>query len=333
MTGTHTPRRAPLRIGMIGLGVISRFHLAALEQSPHAVLTAVCDHDPDTYAHLPPHIARYGDHRRLLRDAALDAVVVNVPNDAHTAVCHDALAAGRAVCVEKPLATTVQGARRLTEFARRQGVPLFTSFHRRYNAPVRALLGRLPHDTPITSLTVRYQETIEEHAGRDRWYLDPARCGGGCLADNGPNALDLVRLFLGDDLRVDEAVLRRDAHGVDRTADLRLTAHGTPAHVALDWSYPGERKTVEVQLADGRTDTADMLAGHTEFKGSLWHEYVGVLDDFVRTVSPTATRTRTATATATATAPGPDGLAVAELVAACYARADHDSPHPQEAPA
>ncbi|MFM9368600.1 Gfo/Idh/MocA family protein [Streptomyces sp. Da 82-17] len=335
MTGHPPLSHPPLRIGMIGLGVISRFHLAALERSPHAVLTAVCDRDPGTYDALPAHIARYDDHRELLRDENVDAVVVNVPNDAHPAVCHDALRAGRAVCVEKPLAVDAVDARRLTRYAQQQGLPLFTSFHRRYNAPVRALLDRLPQDNPVVALTVRYEEMIEEHAGRDTWYLDPARCGGGCLADNGPNALDLVRLVLGDDLRVDEAVLRRDPHGVDRAARLRLTAPttGATAHVELDWSYPGERKTLRLRLADGQLLTADMLDGHPEFKGSLWHEYVGVLDDFVRTVRGEAPRT----------GPAPDGLAVAELVAECYARAtdadaeagaDADAdPHAQEVPA
>ncbi|GAA0272658.1 hypothetical protein GCM10009527_081360 [Actinomadura nitritigenes] len=39
-----------------------------------------------------------------------------------------------------------------------------------------------------------------------------------------------------------------------------------------------------MRLADGRTLHADMLDGHPGFKGSLWHEYVGVLRDFDRRV-------------------------------------------------
>lgn len=312
-----TPPRSPLRLGMIGLGVISRFYLAAFERSPDVELVAVCDRDPGAFAGLPAHLERHPDHRRLLREAEVDAVVVNVPNDAHFPVCRDALAVGRAVCVEKPLATAVADARTLDRCARERGVPLFTSFHRRYNDPVRALLRRLPKGVPVESVTVRYKETIEEHAGRDRWYLDPGRCGGGALADNGPNALDLVRLFLGEDIRVEGVGLDRDARGVDRAAriSLRAPVSGARARVELDWSYPGERKTVEVRLADGRGDVADMLAGHSEFKGSLWHEYVGVLRDFVRVVRGDG---------GPEPGPPPDGLAVAELVAACYAAADGD---------
>ncbi|WP_399096011.1 Gfo/Idh/MocA family protein [Streptomyces sp. BBFR2] len=300
----------PLRIGIIGLGVISRFYLAALERSPEADLVAVCDPDTSTHRDLPPHVARYTGHRELLATAEVDAVIVNVPNDLHFPVCRDALAAGRSVCVEKPLANSAEDARRLVTLAGETGAVLFTSFHRRYNTEVLALRDRLPRDVPVTALTVRYEELIEEHAGRDRWYLDPARCGGGCLADNGPNALDVARLLLGE-VHVTGAELHLDAHGVDRSARLVLaTPAGAAVRIVLDWSYPGERKTVEVRLADGRTDHADMLAGHTAFKGSLWHEYEGVLREFTRSVRAGVTGGPTA----------PDGLVTAELVADAYAR-------------
>jgi predicted dehydrogenase len=308
------------RIGLIGLGVISRFYLAALEQEACARLVAVCDPDESRLATAPPDVPRHRDHRELLRSADLDAVVVNVPNDLHYPVCGDALAAGRAVCVEKPLATKPRDAHHLVRLSRQSGAVLFTSFHRRYNREVHALRERIASGAPITSLTVRYEETIEEHAGQDGWYLDPERCGGGCVADNGPNAFDLVRLFLGD-VRVAEATVRRDAHGVDRQARVLLeSASGAAAQVVLDWSCPGERKTVEVRLADGTVDGADMLTGHPEFKGSLWHEYVGVLRDFTDVLSGRRPDT-------------PDGLAAVELVAATYARERFERPRPrQEAP-
>ncbi|MFE9452231.1 Gfo/Idh/MocA family protein [Streptomyces sp. NPDC006739] len=271
---------------------------------------AVCDLDEDRLADAPARVPRHRDHRELLRAAGLDAVVVNVPNDLHHPVCRDALAAGRAVCVEKPLATNPDDGHDLVRLSRRSGAVLFTSFHRRYNREVGALRARVVAAcAPITSLTVRYEETIEEHAGRDRWYLDPERCGGGCVADNGPNAFDLVRLFLRD-VQLTEATVQRDARGVDRRAQVLLRApSGALARVELDWSRPGERKTVEVRLADGTVDRADMLAGHPEFKASLWHEYAGVLRDFTDVLAG-----RRANAPNAA-----DGLAALELVAAVYA--------------
>ncbi|MEV8476114.1 Gfo/Idh/MocA family oxidoreductase [Streptomyces sp. NPDC051173] len=299
---------AELRIGIVGLGVISRFYVAAFDELPDLRLAAVCDLRPEALAPFEGRALCYTDHRTMIAEAGLDAVVVNVPNDAHAGVCADLLAAGLAVCVEKPLATRVEDGRDLVRTARERGTVLFTSFHRRYNDNALDLLRRIAGSAaPVASLTVRYLEKIEEHAGTDRWYLDPRRCGGGCVADNGPNAFDTVRQFIGP-TEVTDAVVIRDAGGTDRRATvlLRSTA-GATARVVLDWAYPGERKDIEVRLADGTVHTADMLAGHPAFKQSLWHEYAGVLRDFAAAVRAGEDR-------------GEGGLAALELVAEVYRR-------------
>ncbi|MBC6451511.1 Gfo/Idh/MocA family protein [Actinokineospora xionganensis] len=273
-----------MRIGVVGIGVISRFYLAVLRESGPLSLGAVCDVRPEALAPYRDEVPCWSDHRDMMAAGGLDAVVVTVPNDRHAPVCRDLLDAGLPVCVEKPLAITLDDGRELATLAAARAAVLFTAFHRRYNARVRALLDGLPGDVPIESVRIRYLERIEDHVGDDRWYLDPARCGGGCVADNGPNAFDLARLFLGP-LALSDAEVRRDEAGVDRQAEIRLTAaSGAEAVVELDWSHEGETKDVEVRLADGTVRRADMLTGFPGFKQSLWHEYSGVLRDFARAV-------------------------------------------------
>jgi predicted dehydrogenase len=301
--------RPRIRIGIIGLGVISRFYVDALASEVQDIeLAAVCDLNEATLAPHKGKIPVFRDHRELLATTELDAVVVNVPNDVHFEVCRDALAAGVAVCVEKPLGITVQEGRALRDLAAEKNVALFTAYHRRYNTNVLDLLASLPADVPVERLTVRYWEKIEEHVGKDRWYLDPARCGGGCVADNGPNAIDVVHLFLGDDVAFKEAQVTRDELGIDRQAVITLEdAAGVTAVVDLDWAYEhGERKDVEVLLADGRVLTTDMLAGYPAFKSSLAHEYVGVLREFGEVLRGERTT-------------WPNGLATLELVGEVYA--------------
>ncbi|MFG2698616.1 Gfo/Idh/MocA family protein [Kitasatospora sp. NPDC048407] len=269
-----------LRVGVIGLGVISRFYLAALEQVPGVRLAAVCDRDADLLREFEGRVGCFTDHRELLATGGLDAVVVTVPNDLHLTICRDALRAGLPVCVEKPLALRATEGAELASLAVERRVPLFTAFHRRYNAAVRELCRTLEGAAPVRSVTARYFERIEEHVGRDRWYLDPERCGGGCIADNGPNAYDLLRLLAGP-MRVEAAKVVRDEGGVDRYALLELSGpRGVRGRIELDWSYPGELKDVAVELADGSVLRADLLAGHDGFKQSLWHEYVGIVTDF-----------------------------------------------------
>jgi L-arabinose 1-dehydrogenase len=294
----------PRRIAVVGLGAISRFYLAAIEASAAWRLAAVCDVSPERLRSHGEALPVFGDHRTMLAEAELDAVVVTVPNDVHAALARDVIAAGVPVCVEKPLATRLEDAQSLVAAARAHGVCLFTAFHRRYNQEITALRRELRTAAPV-EVTIRYLERIEDHIGGDAWYLDPARCGGGCVADNGPNAYDLARLLTGD-LRVEHAEVVRDAHGVDRQATVRLrSGGGVPVGVELDWSYPGELKDVTVRLADGSVHTADMLRGCPEFKGSLWHEYVGVLDDFEQAIRGDGDR-------------GGDGLAALALTEQTY---------------
>ncbi|MEU2509612.1 Gfo/Idh/MocA family oxidoreductase [Streptomyces sp. NPDC007863] len=273
----------PLRLGIAGLGVISRFYVAAAEAMPAWEVAAVCDLREEALAPFRGRVACHTDHRELLAAGPLDALVVAVPNHAHAEVCADALRAGVPVCVEKPLALDPADGHRLAALSKEHGVPLLTAFHRRYNDRVLALLDRLPApDAPVRveSVRVRYLERIEEHIGTDTWYLDPARCGGGCVADNGPNAFDLVRLLLGETpLEVVGAKVTRDGAGIDRQAVIELAGPGGRGLVELDWSYPGEVKDVVVRLSDGTELTADMLGGRPGFKESLWHEYEGVLRD------------------------------------------------------
>lgn len=291
------------RVAVVGLGAISAYYLAAIEAEPDWRLSAVCDVRPEKLRGFAPEVPGFQDHRELFERVELDAVIVTAPNDVHAEVCRDAVRHGIAVCVEKPLAVALADARELVDLSRRLGVPLLTSFHRRYNDNVLRLRSEVAARGGVTAMRVRYLERIEEHIGGDTWYLDPARCGGGCVADNGPNAFDLVRLFLGD-VEPAHAVVKEE-RGTDRQAVVELeSTSGVPAVVELDWSHPGETKDVEVLLADGTRLHADMLAGHPGFKNSLWHEYRGVLDAFAST---------------TGTDPG--GLAALELVHAVYREA------------
>lgn len=254
-----------IRIGVAGLGAAARFYLAAIERSPVCSLGAVCDRDP---AALTDRLVPvYWDHRAMLADGGLDAVVVTTSDGTHAAVCRDVLDAGLPVCVEQPLATTLPDGQDLVERAEKQDVALFTAFHRRYNNSVLALRDQLATAGPIRSLTVRCLASAGEHDG------------DGCVATHGPNAFDLVRMFLGPVPMLDAWIVS-DESGVDCRAVLAFDG----ATVRLDSSHRGEVKDVEALLADGRVLRADMLAGHREHDDSLWHEYDGVLREFAAAV-------------------------------------------------
>lgn len=269
-------------VGMIGLGVIAPFYAAALERISGADLAAVCDINPARIvSYRRPGLREFTDYRSLLASLDVDAVLINAPNDQHFTLASAALAAGKHVCCEKPLTTSFDDALELVDLAQRSGKTLFTAFHRRYNRNFRLRMPELLDHSRIASVSAEYLELIQEHAGTDGWYLDPKRCGGGCIADNGPNVFDSLCSFLGPLTVTGVQVVRN--RSIDVKASVQLLSHEKiPVHVFLDWEYDqGEKKQLTVMLNDGQTIGVDFLEGFTEFKGSLWHEYEGVIEDFL----------------------------------------------------
>jgi L-arabinose 1-dehydrogenase len=268
-----------MKVGVIGLGAIAPYFLRALESDPELTLAAVCDLDESKMTSFD--VARYTDYLSLLDSAGVEAVVITLPNDLHAPAVLAALDRGIHVCCEKPLAVTSTEAMEMARRARAGGATLFTAFHRRYNTNLLELLDSLPDRRDIAAVLARYHENIAEHTGGDAWYLDVSRCGGGCLIDNGPNALDSVRHLMGP-MRVVDATIGDVRSGCEFVAEVRLeTPDAIPVTVELDWALPtGEVKDVVVELRDGSVRSADMLAGYDGFKSSLAHEYVGILAEF-----------------------------------------------------
>jgi predicted dehydrogenase len=306
-----------MRVGLVGLGSIAPYFVRALDGDPAVTLAAVCDIDPvarQRYADRG--LPAYPDAAELLGGGEVDAIVLTLPNDLHHPVAAAALGRGIPVCCEKPLTIEPAEAADLVRLSRASGAVLFTAFHRRYNDNLRALPDRLPDSVPVTGIRCRYRENIEEHTGGDTWYLDRDRCGGGCVIDNGPNALDAVRSLFGP-LRLSGAEVWDVRSGVEFAARLELrAADGVPVEIELDWALPtGETKDVTVTLADGRTVVADMLAGHSGFKQSLEHEYAGIVADFRRAVGAGG-------------AHGDDGAEIVALVDEAYRLSGQRRPRP-----
>jgi predicted dehydrogenase len=68
-----------------------------------------------------PTPALYRDYRKLLEDRDIDAVIIGTPDHWHCLILVDALAAGKHVYVEKPLANSIEEARAMLAAARRAG--------------------------------------------------------------------------------------------------------------------------------------------------------------------------------------------------------------------
>ena len=133
---------APLRVGVVGLGHLGRFHVetyARLQKKNPALLTlaALCDTMPAGEAVARGYTAPFfTDYRQF--EGKVDAVSVVVPTTFHCEVGCFFLERGVACLVEKPLAKTVQEAAELVGKAAQAGSILQVGHVERYNPVIRA---------------------------------------------------------------------------------------------------------------------------------------------------------------------------------------------------
>ena len=127
----------PLRLGVVGAGTISQIaHLPAAEIAPNVEVVALCDPREGLLRavagrhHIPRGYASLDD---LLADEAVEAVDLCVPTLAHDTLAAQALAAGRHVLCEKPMATTVARARGMLAAADSAERRLMIGHHKRYD--------------------------------------------------------------------------------------------------------------------------------------------------------------------------------------------------------
>jgi predicted dehydrogenase len=126
----------PIRIGVFGVGHFGRFH--ALKLAARGVLSGVHDADPQRAAAIAAECGAPAlDAAGLI--AASDAVMVTVPTAHHHAYALQAIAAGRHVFVEKPIAATTAQAEAIISAARDRGLVLQVGHIERYSAAIRTL--------------------------------------------------------------------------------------------------------------------------------------------------------------------------------------------------
>ena len=129
---------APLPVGVAGVGSLGQHHARLYAALPDARLVGVFDTVPERAAEIA---ARFGTTAYRSLDALLadvEAVSVVVPTSAHHEVGMAALARGRHVLVEKPIAATLEEAQALVAAAGRAGVVLQTGHVERFNRALRA---------------------------------------------------------------------------------------------------------------------------------------------------------------------------------------------------
>ena len=226
-----------LKIGVVGCGRIAQAHLEVMPRLKDAVVSAVCDVDPELAACAAEeqNCKSYSNLDTMLREEPLDAVFICTPPATHADIVVKCLEHGLHVLCEKPLAPTTEETQRMYRAAQKADRLLsLASKFRHMPAMIKAkaqikagLIGR-----PVLFFN-RFAGRVDMSG---RWNSNKAVSGGGVLIDNGTHSVDVARYLLGPVTRVAaHAPCSLQGLDVEDTVVLSFECGQTAGNIQLTW--------------------------------------------------------------------------------------------------
>ena len=331
-------------IAVIGGGRWGSHHAHVFNTLQDTELLAVCDRDFSVARAFGQEFnvdSVHTDHRKVLKIPGINAVSVATPDFAHAQIILDALAAGKHVLTEKPLATTVSEAETIRDAAAASGRVLMVDFHNRASPAFAAAkqeisngeIGKPLHVSAKLSNTTFVPLEMLGWASRSSglWFL-------------GSHLVDILRFLLDDEVvRVfavkGSGVLKKA--GVD-TDDFHLSilefGRGTKATIENSWVLSRDNPMVfdfRVEIV-GEAGQIQLNPSHNAAFLKLGGSGMSYLDLFGVTpagygriggfVHESIARFVDAIRTGTLLASAEDGLAVTRVCAAIEESANRGSP-------
>jgi predicted dehydrogenase len=210
--GTLPPEKR-LRVGVVGGGDIGLKNASSVKASGAAVITAVCDQNPEVLGDLARRfdVPAMSDYENLLARADVDAVLLSTPHMLHAPMAIQAARAGKHVMVEKPMGVNLHDATRIIEACRQAGVRLTVNFSFRYT-PAIQVARQLIQDEALGEICgVQINHLMFKGASYwaggytarspGNWRGSKERAGGGILIMGICHAIDYLRYATGLEIR------------------------------------------------------------------------------------------------------------------------------------
>ena len=216
--------------GLVGASMIASEHvIGAIRANGHEIVTVMSGDagrgaDYATRHRIP---ASTTDLAGLLATPGLDAVYISTTNEKHRPQALAAIAAGKHVLCEKPLAMTAPEAAEMVRAAQAAGVVFATNHHLRNAGAHRAIREIVASGRIGRVLSVRVFHAVHLPPHLQGWRIRDAGAGGGVIPDITVHDADTVRFYLGEDPA--EVVAMAGASGM---------GEGVEDSVMSVWSMP-----------------------------------------------------------------------------------------------
>ena len=249
MTEATTPdTERPLRIGVVGVGIMGSNHARVFAGLSGATLVGVADPDCKQADFVAQTLGCAGvSSVDELFALGVEAVTIAAPTHLHHDVALACMARGVHVMVEKPIASTIEEGNSLIAAARSAGVTLMVGHVERFNPAVEAIKEAIRNEDILSIAITRVGP------------FPPRMSNVGVVIDLAVHDIDLIRWFTNSEIievqpQLSSAVAERE--------DIALlqfrTASGVLAHINTNWLTPFKARNVVVATR-GKYITGDLL--------------------------------------------------------------------------
>ena len=231
-----------IRMGIIGCGNISAYHIQGVLDSPDMEVGALCDPVPVKLEEkaarfkIPKELC-YSDYVEMMDSGKVDAVSICVPNRFHYKVAMDAVRRALPYALEKPVCDTEEEAKILFDETGKKGLANMVCFTYRFRAAIRygrhliqsGQLGAIYHINAEYLQGWGLPDAVDGKPAAFNWRLTKEHSGTGALGDLGSHMIDICRFMTGREF-------------IKITADLDTFLHERP--------IPGSDKKGVVDVDD-----------------------------------------------------------------------------------
>ncbi|MGN7478329.1 Gfo/Idh/MocA family protein [Solibacillus silvestris] len=188
-----------LKVGVIGGGSISEFHLGPYFANPEVEIAAICDqnkHRLQTLGEKYEAANLYTDVDDLLANDEMAAVSICTWNNSHAELAIKALESGKHVLLEKPLSITMEEAYAIEAAVKRSNKILQVGYVRRFASNV-GVLKKFIDAEELGELYYAKASCLRRLGNPGGWFSDISKSGGGPLMDLGVHMIDLCWYLMG----------------------------------------------------------------------------------------------------------------------------------------
>lgn len=236
MANSASEAGAPIRVGVLGVGVMGYNHARVLTDLPGAQLVAIADPDEVQRAKVAAMlgctaVAGLDDLVKL----GVDAVIIAAPTHLHHDVALAAIDAGLHLLVEKPIAPTVAEGEAIVAAAKARGVALMVGHVERFNPAVEAITKAIKGEEILSIGITRVGP------------FPPRMSNVGVVIDLAVHDIDLICHFTGSQIAEVQPQVKAAVAEREDIALLQFrTANGVLAHINTNWLTPFKARTVHV---------------------------------------------------------------------------------------